>query len=118
MAAVCLPANAAGNPRSAELLRAGYQSAYNLDYDEALATFRRAVEADPGDPAAHRAVAAITWLNLMFSRGALSADEFLSSLPESNADMKLPPADSAAAFRTSIDKAIQLAEAQVRHAPA
>jgi tetratricopeptide (TPR) repeat protein len=117
MAAVCLPANAAGNPRSAELLRAGYQSAYNLDYDEALAAFRRAVEADPGDPAAYRAVAAITWLNLMFSRGALSADEFLSSLPESNADMKPPPADMAATFRTNVDKAIQLAEAQVRHYP-
>ena len=117
MAAAYLPANAAGNQRSAELLRAGYQSAYNLDYDEALATFRRAVEADPGDPAAYRAVAAITWLNLMFSRGALSADEFLSSLPESNAGMKPPPADMAATFRTSIDKAIQLAEAQVRRGP-
>jgi tetratricopeptide (TPR) repeat protein len=117
MAAVCLPASAAGNQRSAELLRAGYQSAYNLDYDEALAAFRRAVEADPGDPAAYRAVAAITWLNLMFSRGALSADEFLSSLPESNAAMKPPPPDMAATFRTSIDKAIKLAEAQVRHGP-
>jgi tetratricopeptide (TPR) repeat protein len=115
--AACLPADAAGNERSTELLRAGYQSAYNLDYDEALAAFRRAVEADPGDPAAYRAVAAITWLHLMFSRGALSADEFLSSLPESNADMKPPPAVMAATFRTSIDKAIQLAEAQVRQHP-
>jgi tetratricopeptide (TPR) repeat protein len=117
VAAACLPADAAGNQRSTELLRAGYQSSYNLDYDEALAAFRRAVEADPDDPAAYRAVAAITWLNLMFSRGALSADEFLSSLPESNADMKPPPADMAATFRTSIDKAIKLAEAQVRHHP-
>jgi tetratricopeptide (TPR) repeat protein len=117
LSAALVPAAAAGNPRSAELLRAGYQSAYNLDYQEALAAFRRAVEADPDDPAAHRAMAAITWLNLMFTRGALSSDEFLSSIPESNAAMKPPPAGMATAFRTSIDTAIRLAEAQVRSRP-
>jgi len=117
LAVVCLPGAAAGNARSGELLRAGYQLAYNLDHGEALAAFRRAVEADPADPAAYRAIAAITWLNLMFTRGALSADEFLSSLPESNAAMKPPPAGLAATFRTNIDKAIQLAEAQVRVHP-
>ena len=117
MAAALPPCHAAGNPRSTELLRAGYQSAYNLDYEDALAAFRSAAEADPADPATYRALAAITWLNLMFSRGALSSDEFLSSLPESNADMKRPPADAAATFRTNIDKAIKLAEAQVRARP-
>ena len=109
--------NAPGNERSAELLRAGYQAAYNLDHEEALAAFRRAVDADPGDPAAYRAIAAITWLNLMFSRGALSADEFLSSLPESNVKTKAPPADMEATFRTNVQKAISLAEAQVRQHP-
>ena len=117
LAAVGLPGIAAGDERSAELLRAGYQAAYNLDHDEALAAFRRAVDADPDDPAAYRAIAAITWLNLMFSRGALSADEFLSSLPESNVAMKSPPADMAATFRTNVDTAIRLAEAQVRLHP-
>ena len=117
VAAACLPGTAAGNERSTELLRAGYLSAYNLDHDEALAAFRRAVEADPADPAAYRAIAAITWLNLMFTRGALSADEFLSSLPESNAAIKPPPAELAATFRANIDKAIVLAEAQVRARP-
>jgi len=117
MAAVRLAGAEAGNERSAELLRTGYQFAYNLDHDEALETFRRAVEADPADPAAYRAIAAITWLNLMFTRGALSADEFLSSLPESSAAIKPPPPGMAATFRTNIDKAIQLAEAQVRLRP-
>jgi len=117
MAAVLLPCRAAGSPHSAELLRAGYQSAYNLDYEDALSAFRRAVEADPNDPAAYRAVAAITWLNLMFSRGALSSDEFLSSLPESNTAMKAPPAAMAATFHTNIQKAIDLAEGQVRKRP-
>lgn len=117
LAAVGLPGPAAGNERSAELLRAGYEAAYNLDHDVALAVFRRAVDADPADPAAYRAIAAITWLNLMFARGALSADEFLSSLPESNVKMKAPPAEMEAAFRTNVQKAISLAEAQVRQRP-
>ena len=117
LAAWFLTAPASANPRSAELRRAGFQLAYNLDYDEALATFRRAVEADPGDSASHRAIAAIAWLNLLITRGALTADEFLSSLPESHATMQAPPADIAAMFRTNIDKAIELAEAQVRHRP-
>ena len=106
-----------GNERSAELLRAGYQLVYNLDHDQALAAFQRAVEADPDDPAAYRAVAGITWLNLMFTRGALSADEFLSSLPESNAAMAPPPAAMAAAFRANIEKSMELAEAQIRRRP-
>jgi tetratricopeptide (TPR) repeat protein len=117
LAASLLPGVATGNERSAELLRTGYQSAYNLDYEEALAAFRSAVEADPADPAAYRAIAAITWLKLMFSRGALSSDEFLSSLPESNAGVKAPPAAMAQAFRANLDKAIALAEAQVRSRP-
>ena len=71
----------------------------------------------PAIPRLYRAIAAITWLNLMFSRGALSADEFLSSLPESNVAMKAPPADMEATFRTNVQKAISLAEAQVREHP-
>ena len=92
LAAWFLPAPASANPRSAELRRAGFQLAYNLDYDEALATLRRAVEADPEDSASYRAIATIAWLNLLFARGALTADEFLSSLPESHAKVQAPPA--------------------------
>ena len=113
LVAAMVPASAASNPRSAELRRLGYEFAYNLDHDEALAMFRQAVAADPNDSASYRAIAAVAWLNLLFKRGALTADEFLSSMPESNATVKSPPADLAGMFRTNIDKAIQLAEAQV-----
>jgi tetratricopeptide (TPR) repeat protein len=117
IAVVTQPRDGAANPRSAELLRAGYRAAFNLDYDDARVAFRQAVEADADDPAAYRAVAALTWLNLMFTRGALSSDEFLSSLPESNAAIAPPPAELAAEFRTNVDTAIRLAEAQVRGRP-
>jgi tetratricopeptide (TPR) repeat protein len=116
-AAVSVSGETGGNERSAELLRAGYQAAYNLDHDQALVEFRRAVEADPSNPAAYRAIAGITWLNLMFTRGALSADEFLSSLPEPNSAMAPPPDAMAKEFRANIDKSIELAEAQIRLRP-
>lgn len=115
--AALIPGVAASSPQSAELRRAGFELAYNLDHDEARAMFRRAVEADPGDSAAWRAMAAAAWLDLLFTQGALTADEFLSSLPEANTAMKAPPADKAAAFRTNIDKAIELAEARLRSHP-
>jgi tetratricopeptide (TPR) repeat protein len=117
LAAVLLPGSASGNPRSAELRRLGYELAYNLDHDEALAMFRRAVEADPADSASYRALAALAWLNLLYARGALTSDEYLSSLPESNAAIKAPPADMAAMFHTNVDKAIRLAEADVQRRP-
>jgi tetratricopeptide (TPR) repeat protein len=117
LVAALLPAGAAANPRAAELRRLGYALAYNLDHDEALAMFRQAVAADPDDSASYRAIAAVTWLNILFRRGALTSDEFLSSMPESNATVKTPPADLAATFRANIDKAIQLAEARVARYP-
>lgn len=103
--------------RPAELRRAGFQLAYNLDRGEALGMFRRAVDADPNDPASYRAIAAIAWLDILFSRGALTADEFLSSLPESNSDIKPAPSDVVAMFRTNVDKAMQLAEGLLRRRP-
>jgi tetratricopeptide (TPR) repeat protein len=115
--AVLFPATAVSNPRSAELRRLGFELAYNLDHDEAMATFRRAVEADPNDPAAYRAIGAIAWLNLLYRRGALTSDEYLGSLAEQNASLKSPPADLAALFRTNVERALRLAEEQLRRRP-
>lgn len=115
--ACSLPGSALANPRSIELRRLGYLHAYNLDHDEALASFRQAIEADPNDPGAYRAVGAIAWLNLLYQRGAVSADEYLGSMTEPNVKLKAPPADLAAMFHTSVEKALQLAELQLRQRP-
>jgi Flp pilus assembly protein TadD len=41
------------NHAAAAAFRAqGIRAGYNLDYDEAVAAFRQAIEADPDDPAA------------------------------------------------------------------
>lgn len=116
-AAALAPGAACGNPRSAELRRLGYDLAYNLDHDEALATFRLAVEADFGDSASYRAIAAIAWLKTLYARGALSADEYLSSIPEPGTAMRAPSAEVAELFHSNIGKATRLAEARVRANP-
>lgn len=105
------------NPASRELRRQGYEHVSQLDYDQALATFRRAIAADPTDPACYRAVAQITWLNLLFRRGALTVDDYLGTATRPNLDVRQPPPEMAAMFRDNLTRAMQLAEAQLQSNP-
>ena len=91
----------------------GVQAGYNLDYDEALAAFHQAIEADPGDPAAHRLIAATTWIRLLFQRGAITVDDYLG---EARSDLVRDPPPEAmdAFFHTHIDRAMALAESRLR----
>src|SRR5260370_34721404 len=56
--------DAAANPASSALRSKATIQAYNLDRDEAIATFREAVAADQQDPAAYRGLAAALWLSI------------------------------------------------------
>ena len=109
---------ALANPRSVELRRQGFVHAYNLDHDEALAAFRQAIDADPTDPGAYRALGAVAWFNLMYLRGAITADDYLGSMMEPNVKMSAPPAELAAMFHTNVEKALRLAELQLKNRPA
>jgi tetratricopeptide (TPR) repeat protein len=108
---------ALANPRSVELRRQGFVYAYNLDREEAVAAFREAIKADPNDPGAYRALAAVAWLNLMYLRGAITADDYLGSMMEPNVKMSAPPAELAAMFHTNMEKALRLAELQLKNRP-
>ena len=72
------PAQATAAGRQYEQLQRGYDLAYNLDYDEAVATLTRAIEADPTHPGGYRGIAAITWLQILFLRGGVLVDSYLS----------------------------------------
>jgi len=108
---------ALANPRSIELRRLGFLHAYNLDHDEAVAAFRQAIEADPNDPGAYRALGAIAWFNLLYQRGAVTADDYLGSMTEPNVKLKAPPAELDAMFHSNVEKALRLAELQLRRQP-
>src|SRR5687768_18083263 len=64
---------------SASLRREAFDLAYNLDHEAAVAMLRRATIEHPTDPAAHRALASVLWLNMLFSRGAVTVDHYLGS---------------------------------------
>lgn len=97
---------------------AAYRAAYSLDNDEALSLARQAVAAAPGESAAHRVLASILWLNILFRHGAVTIDHYLGgSLTKSNVSRPKPPADLDAEFKRELALAIELAEARVQRQP-
>ena len=105
-------------PTGAELRQQALQLAYNLDHDEAIALLRRAVVLAPDDPAPHRTLAAVVWLNMLFRRGAVTVDHYLGSFTRAQVDMKKPPPELDAEFKRHSARAIELARARVAAQPA
>lgn len=87
--------------------------AYNLDHDQALLLLRRAVALAPDDPAPHRSLASVLWLNILFRRGAVTVDHYLGAFSREIIDLPKPPPDIEAEFRTHVQLAITLAERRV-----
>jgi tetratricopeptide (TPR) repeat protein len=106
-----------GNPASEALRRSGYDQAYNLDRQQAMATFQRAVDADPDDSAAHRAMAVVSWLDILFKQGSILVDDYLGSVTTPSVRRPTPPPDLERMFRTHIDTALALAERRLRANP-
>jgi len=91
--------------------------AYNLDHDQALELLRRAVSLAPDDPAPHRSLASVLWLNMLFRRGAVTVDHYLGSFSQSSVDLPKPPPEVDAEFRRHVERAVALAEARVAARP-
>lgn len=117
-AATCHVPGATSHAQSAEeLIDRAFALAYNLDHDPGIALLRRAVEMYPNDPAAHRGLAGILWLNILFRRGAVTVDHYMGSLSRARVDLEKPPPELDAEFRKHVDRAIELAEARVEKFP-
>src|SRR5689334_7711274 len=67
-------ANSAGAPSVDEQVERGFDLAYNLDHEQALAVLKQASAQDPSSSGAQRALAVVTWLNLLFTRGMVLVD--------------------------------------------
>ena len=101
-----------------DMLRRGYDLAYNLDHVEAFKVLAQAIKERPDDPAAYRAIAAITWLRVLFLRRAVLVDNYLvGSSRRPTGKVKDPPKELDEIFRTHIERAIELSEDAVRRAP-
>jgi tetratricopeptide (TPR) repeat protein len=110
-------AGARANPASAALRAKAVDQIYNLDRDDALATFREAIAADPQDPAAYRGLATALWLSITFRRGNMTVDDYLGRVSKPNGPAAPPPPETAAAFAQAAEQAIALARAQIRANP-
>ena len=117
IAAVSAPRQAEAAADSAALRREAFALAYNLDHDQALARLRQAVKEDPSDAAAHRALASLLWLHILFVRGAVTVDHYLGSFSRTQVELSKPPAELDAEFRRHIARAIELSEARTSVAP-
>jgi tetratricopeptide (TPR) repeat protein len=101
---------------AADLRRAGLEHGYNLDYPEALASFREAIAADPQDSAAHRLAAATLWMQLLFAQGGVTVEDYMGGARATVARPAPEPA-LAAAFHDHLQHAISLAEQKLRTRP-
>ena len=95
----------------------GFEAAYNLDHEEALAAFQKALIAAPDDPATHRAIATINWLNIAFTRGTVTTDEYLGGAPRQTLELPPPPREQAELFHRHASRALALAEQRVQSRP-
>ena len=96
---------------------AAYITAYNLNYDDALRMARQDVAARPDDPEAHRTLATIVWMHILYVRGGATIDHYLGGLTSSQIKLPPPPAAFDAEFRTHAGLALTLAEAALKRDP-
>jgi tetratricopeptide (TPR) repeat protein len=113
-----LTATAHANPESQALRARAAADIYNLDRDEAIALFKRAIAADPADAAAYRGLATGLWLSITFRRGNMTVDDYLGrAVTKTSVAMAPPPAEVAAAFKDTLDHAVALARTRLEQNP-
>ena len=121
LACVCVAGTAGSADAQAEtvetLRQRAFTLAYSHEHDEAAVLLRRAVTLAPESSAAHRNLASVLWLQMLFKRGAVTVDHYLGSFSRARVDLPKPPAELDAEFKQHLASAIELAEAQVRAAP-
>jgi tetratricopeptide (TPR) repeat protein len=108
-----LVAPAPAHAQDAVFARA-YDLAYNLDHDEAMELLKRAALEHPNSADAHRHVAVVTWLKILFERGSVTVDSYMGGLTRSGFKLPKPPPQLDAGFKSYNQKAIALAQARVK----
>lgn len=117
--AVAVPLAPADGPPAAvaALIQQAFHAAYNLDEPEGLAAARRSVALAPDEPATHRTLATLLWLAILYRRGAVFTDNYLTGTLKNQVALPKPPPDLAAEFARELAASIALAEARLRRSP-
>jgi tetratricopeptide (TPR) repeat protein len=111
------PSLVQANSQSEALRARAAVELYNLDREQAVATYRQAIVADPEDGGAYRGLGSALWLQEAFRRGTMTVDSFLGGVARSN--VKLPPAppELLREFEQVSARAVDLARKQVTANP-
>ena len=108
---------AAGRADASPTSRAGTQDGYALAYDlrfaECYDAFERAAKADPLDPAPRRAIAAVTWIEILFAQGVATFEAFTGELSKKDIVRPATPPLLASRFHDAIAQARTLADQQL-----
>jgi len=91
-----------------------YDAAYNLDHDNAIQLARSAVSLAPGEARAHRSLAGILWLQMLFQRGAVTVDNYLGGVTKAQLTLPKPAPALDAEFKKELGLAMSLAEEKLR----
>ena len=113
-----IPAEASANRESEALRARAANEFYNLDHDQALGTYRRAVAADPQDAGAYRGLAGTLWLSITYRRGNMTVDDYIGRVSRPNSSTAPPPPpETAAAFRDAMERALALSRQRIEANP-
>jgi tetratricopeptide (TPR) repeat protein len=105
--------NAADNSVQEGWVQEGNEAFYNLDYDQSISAYEKALAASPDDPVLHNHLAHALLYREMFRDGALES-ELVSGNNSFLRRPKLePPADVEKRFFTEIDRAMQLSQTRI-----
>jgi tetratricopeptide (TPR) repeat protein len=91
-------------------LTKGFDHFYNLEYDEALAVFRRSLQTDPNDPQRENHVAQCVLYQAMLKAGALESELVSGSNPFLRRERMNPTAAEQAQFDEAVQNAIRKAQ--------
>ena len=98
------------SPESRRLTRQAYDLAYDLRLQESLDLLSRARAVDPTDPAPARAVAGVTWMQILCTQGVATFAAFEGTATADIVARPAVPESLRARFIAEIDQAIALAE--------
>ena len=90
----------------------GYALAYELRFADCYDALAEAAVADPQDPAPPRAIAGVTWIEILFAQGVTTFEAFTGGVSSGEVARPAAPPMLAARFQHSIDEATALAERQ------
>jgi tetratricopeptide (TPR) repeat protein len=113
-----IPAEASANRESEALRARAATEFYNLDHDQALVTYRRAIAADPQDAGAYRGLAGSLWLSITYRRGNMTVDDYIGRVSRPNISIApTPPPETVAAFRDALERALALSHQRIAANP-